>query len=500
MELEKSGFKGFSSLFSVQKDGSRTKAEAFDSTLNQQFALQEEINSSQQDHRLRPRDEKAGDRAEVDTGEGEGTANPQDERRKEVAEALGVEPAVVEALAQEYPLLQQFIQTGEVPEVVDGETLVDGALSPAALLALGAQVEEQLTASGQANRGQLRQAAESILQSLQASLDGEVPEDVVKFLQKNFGPLSAEVVEEVTRGQTVSRPNSALVTPLAPAAVQQVAEELVAFIDEGGRSASNLADIRAAADRILSNATVSASAQNTGDDALGQQLANGAPDQSAAVAAAAAQAAARQAAAQQAAARGAGGFQQAVAEAPAPAPLSTAAGTASQGQQQAEQAQAKNAPQQAARQAPHQPVQDQIAIQIRRAVDTGQDKISIRLNPSELGRIDVEMTRSADGQIQAVIKAEKSDTLDLLMRDARHLERAMADAGLKLDNSALSFQLASGGAGGEGQQGDGGNNEMAAFVGNEVFDDEMLSEDMMLGIDGDGFEFDEDGQHVSIVA
>ena len=76
MELEKSGFKGFSSLFSVQKDGSRTKAEAFDSTLNQQFALQEEINSSQQDHRLRPRDEKAGDRAEVDTGEGERTGKP----------------------------------------------------------------------------------------------------------------------------------------------------------------------------------------------------------------------------------------------------------------------------------------------------------------------------------------------------------------------------------------------------------------------------------------
>lgn len=505
MELEKSSFKGFGSLFSVQKDGSRTKAEAFDSTLNQQFALQDDINATQKDHRSRPNDDKAGEKAEVSSGDTDQATTPQDERKKEVAEALGVDVTVVETLAQEYPLLAQFIETGEVPQIVDGETPVDGMLSPAALLALGAQVEEQLTASGQFNRVDLRKAADQVLQSLQAAFDGDVPEDVVEFLQQNFGPLSAEVVDEIARGQTVSRPNAALLQQAPAGAVQQVADELVAFIDDGGRAASNLADIRAAAERIVQQVAQagSSNSQAGADDGLGQQLAQGSPDQNAAAAAAAAQQAVARQAAAQAAARGAAGFQQVVSEAGqsgSPSATNATTGGAAQQAQQGEQTQSKQSAQQAAaRQAPQQPVHDQVAIQIRRAVSTGQDRIQIRLNPVDLGRIEVEMTMAQDGQLQAVIKAEKPDTLDLLMRDARHLERALADAGLKLDNSALQFQLAGGNANG-GQQQNGGNGEMSAFVGNEVFDDEIMSADAMLGIDRDGFEYDEDGQHVSIMA
>ena len=41
--------------------------------------------------------------------------------------------------------------------------------------------------------------------------------------------------------------------------------------------------------------------------------------------------------------------------------------------------------------------------------------------------------------MRAVITADRPETLDLLQRDARALERALQDAGVKLDNNALNF-------------------------------------------------------------
>ena len=46
-----------------------------------------------------------------------------------------------------------------------------------------------------------------------------------------------------------------------------------------------------------------------------------------------------------------------------------------------------------------------------------------------------------DGKINAVIAAERSDTLDLLRQDARHLQQSLQSAGLSADSSSLSFTL-----------------------------------------------------------
>ena len=46
-----------------------------------------------------------------------------------------------------------------------------------------------------------------------------------------------------------------------------------------------------------------------------------------------------------------------------------------------------------------------------------------------------------DGRVHAVIAADKPETLDLLQRDARALERALNDAGLRADSGSLSFNL-----------------------------------------------------------
>lgn len=91
----------------------------------------------------------------------------------------------------------------------------------------------------------------------------------------------------------------------------------------------------------------------------------------------------------------------------------------------------------------------QIALQVQRAQVAGRDQISIKLHPAELGRIEVKLENAADGTLRAVISAERSETLDLLQRDARGLERALQEAGVKTDSGSLSFNLR-----GQGQQQD----------------------------------------------
>ena len=80
-------------------------------------------------------------------------------------------------------------------------------------------------------------------------------------------------------------------------------------------------------------------------------------------------------------------------------------------------------------------------MQVQRALGQGTDRINIQLKPAELGRIEVKLEVAHDGKINAVIAAERSDTLDLLRQDARHLQQSLQGAGLNADSSSLSFTL-----------------------------------------------------------
>lgn len=91
--------------------------------------------------------------------------------------------------------------------------------------------------------------------------------------------------------------------------------------------------------------------------------------------------------------------------------------------------------------AAYHPVVTQVAMQVAQAAVDGNDKITIRLSPAELGRIDVRLDFGPDGRIQAVFAADRAHTVDLLQRDARELERALQDAGLRADSGSLSFSL-----------------------------------------------------------
>jgi len=87
------------------------------------------------------------------------------------------------------------------------------------------------------------------------------------------------------------------------------------------------------------------------------------------------------------------------------------------------------------------PVAEQVAVKITKALSDGVDRISVKLNPAELGQIEVRMEIGPDGKFNAVFAADRPQTLELLQRDARELARSLQDAGLRADSGSLSFNL-----------------------------------------------------------
>jgi flagellar hook-length control protein FliK len=98
----------------------------------------------------------------------------------------------------------------------------------------------------------------------------------------------------------------------------------------------------------------------------------------------------------------------------------------------------------------------QIAFELARQVQDGNTRFQIRLDPPELGRIDVRLDIDQSGQVNARLVVEKSETLDLMQRDQRGLERALQQAGLDSAKTNLEFSLKQNPfAGQQGQMGDG---------------------------------------------
>jgi flagellar hook-length control protein FliK len=96
----------------------------------------------------------------------------------------------------------------------------------------------------------------------------------------------------------------------------------------------------------------------------------------------------------------------------------------------------------------------QLAFEVVRQVADGNTRFQIRLDPAELGRIDVKLDIDSSGRVNARLIVEKPETLDLMQRDQRGLERALQQAGLDGQKTNLEFSLKGSPMGsGNGQQG-----------------------------------------------
>ena len=97
-----------------------------------------------------------------------------------------------------------------------------------------------------------------------------------------------------------------------------------------------------------------------------------------------------------------------------------------------------------------------LAVAIAARAQAGSSQFDIRLDPPELGRIDVRLDVDGDGQVRTHVTADRADTLQLLQSQQPQLERALEQAGLKTADNGLQFTLRdqsfagqNGGAGGQ---------------------------------------------------
>jgi chemotaxis protein MotD len=82
-----------------------------------------------------------------------------------------------------------------------------------------------------------------------------------------------------------------------------------------------------------------------------------------------------------------------------------------------------------------------LGVELAARVQSGASRFEIRLEPAELGRIDVRIEIDRHGQVSSHMTVEKPETLAMLKQDAPQLQRALADAGLKTFDGGLQFSL-----------------------------------------------------------
>jgi len=94
---------------------------------------------------------------------------------------------------------------------------------------------------------------------------------------------------------------------------------------------------------------------------------------------------------------------------------------------------------------------DTLGLTIAAKSADGVKHFDIRLDPPELGRVQVHLSLDDSGKAQASLVVDKPQTLELLQRDAANLTRSLTDAGVSLSNNGLNFSLR-----GHDRQDDGG--------------------------------------------
>jgi len=85
----------------------------------------------------------------------------------------------------------------------------------------------------------------------------------------------------------------------------------------------------------------------------------------------------------------------------------------------------------------------QVYSRIVERADGRAQRFEVRLDPAELGRVDIRIEIGADRKVHAVMAAHDSAALTDLMRGQKALERALSEAGIDLADQGLKFEMSS---------------------------------------------------------
>ena len=93
-----------------------------------------------------------------------------------------------------------------------------------------------------------------------------------------------------------------------------------------------------------------------------------------------------------------------------------------------------------------------LGVEIARKVELGEETLRIRLNPIELGRIEVTLAFDDKGSLQATVRTESAQAMDLLRQDTPDLARTLDQAGVRTDAQSFRFENRGGDSGGQQAQ------------------------------------------------
>jgi flagellar hook-length control protein FliK len=102
----------------------------------------------------------------------------------------------------------------------------------------------------------------------------------------------------------------------------------------------------------------------------------------------------------------------------------------------------------------------EMGVAIAHRLRDGGDELTVRLNPAEMGRVEVTMSFDERGTLRATVAAERAAALDLLRGDRAELGRALTEAGVRTDAGSFRFDSRPGGGSfGSGLGGNAGNGQ-----------------------------------------
>ena len=108
-----------------------------------------------------------------------------------------------------------------------------------------------------------------------------------------------------------------------------------------------------------------------------------------------------------------------------------------------------------------------LAIEIAASVKSGKSSFEIRLDPADLGRIDVRIDVDRNGQVTSHLTVEKPETLSMLRQDAPQLQQALDDAGFKTGDGGLQFSLRDQSSSGQNSGSETGRNAQRLVISDE---------------------------------
>ncbi|MEJ1978192.1 MAG: flagellar hook-length control protein FliK [Acetobacteraceae bacterium] len=71
----------------------------------------------------------------------------------------------------------------------------------------------------------------------------------------------------------------------------------------------------------------------------------------------------------------------------------------------------------------------------------GGHQLTLRLDPEELGKVDIRIDRAADGTATVQVTVDRAETLKLMLADQPQLHRALDAAGVPQDGRSLTLSL-----------------------------------------------------------